>query len=786
MVEENPNIDPKNAQEAAKATSEMTENIKAFSKEATDAGMSLGSIANHLKNIAKGSKEFKTEIQGAGQLVSSVSKMSEDIAQFTKDGLASQKDTEKFLKKQKIVKGQIQAIESKMAVLIEKAANAGEEEAEQIMKSVEALAGAQYNAERLLDTFEAIEEVNDELNNETKFFDSMSDLVGEIPIVGKLFGEFKSGAEAARKAGVEGGDALFAGAAQLAGAAGKMGMLFAAGTFMKGIFKTNQDVTDLSRNLNLSREEARGLDSRFRTLSANTKGLTSEAFRVATSGVSEELGIAADLSNETLVTMGAMTKKFGLSSQEAAKLASITAATGQDIKGFNDDLIGRVQLQNVVNGTTIRYQDVMKDIADASAAVQLSTANMPGGLAQAAFQARRLGLSFSTMESIAGNLLQIEDSIGAEMEAELLIGRNLNLDGARRAALSNNLVEMSEQLAANGITAAKFGDMNRIQQEAVAKAMGMSREEMADMFIKQEAIKKLGGDQSKSLSENVRARFAEVQAMEEGVAKEKAMAELRATAGAEETIRQLENKSVQEAQLEAMQKMVEAVGGLSVMLEPITAFFNVISNAAGETLGFITKMSSKLKTVGNLIKMSFKPLVELPKKGLNFLKKISGFFKTLGTGAAKTAGKSLLKKIPIIGLIVGVGLAIKRAMSGDILGALGEIGSGVASLFPGIGTGISMGIDAALMGSDAAGLTGLDGGSLSVGGGNVEVDDFTLSTNPRDTLVMAGGTRLGGNVESLLEQLIETVRASSGQDIMIDGFKVAEVMQLSDTSIKNG
>jgi len=488
-----------------------------------------------------------------------------------------------------------------MAVLIEKAANAGEEEAAQIMKTVEALAGAQYNAERLLGTFEAIEEVNDELNNETKFFDSMSDLVGEIPVVGKLFGEFKSGAEAARKAGVEGGDALFAGASQLAGAAGKMGMLFAIGTFFKGITKADQDITDLSRNLNLSREEAEGLDKRFRTLSANTKGLTSEAFRVATSGVSEELGIAADLSNETLVTMGAMTQKFGLSSEEAASLASITAATGQNMKEFNDDLIGRVQLQNVVNGTTIRYQDVMKDIAGASSAVQLSTAKMPGGLAAAAFQARRLGLSFDTMEGIADNLLQIEDSIGAEMEAELLIGRNLNLDGARRAALSNNLVEMSEQLAANGITAAKFGDMNRIQQEAVAKAMGMSREQMAEMFVKQQAIKKLGGDQSKSLSENVRMRFAEVQKMEEGVEKEKAMAELRQIAGAEETVRQLENKSLAEAQKEAMEKMAESVGDLAVGLEPITEFFSAISGAAGETLAFITKMSSKLKTVGNLI-----------------------------------------------------------------------------------------------------------------------------------------------------------------------------------------
>jgi len=777
MAEETPNIDPKNAQEASKATSEMAENIKAFSKEATEAGMNLGSISNHLKNIAKGSKDFKSEIQGAGQLVSSVSKMSADIAQFTKDGLASQKDTEKFLKKQKIVKGQIQAIESKMAVLIEKAAHAGEEEAKQIMKTVEGLSSAQYEAERLLSTFEAIEDVNDELNNDTKFFDSMSDLVGDIPVVGKLFGEFKSGAEAARKAGVEGGDALFAGASQLAGAAGKMGMLFAVGTFMKGIFKTNQDVTDLARNLNITREEARGLDKRFRSLSANTKGLTSTQFREAYAGIADGLGITADLSDDTLVTIGAMTKKLGLTSEEATRLATVTAGTGQDMKEFNDDLIGRVMLQNSVNGTAIRYQDVMKDIANASASVQLSTANMPGGLAQAAFQARRLGLSFATMEGVAANLLDYESSIGAEMEAELLTGQQLNLDGARMAALRNDMVGMAQELAKQGITAAKFGSMNRIQQTAVAKAMGMSREEMSEMLMKQKAMAELSSVEGDTLDAKVRNEFKRINAMAEGEAKEKALAKLRQQAGNDELVRQLENKSVAEAQKEAMEKMAEAVGDLAIALEPITGFFGVIASAAGETLGFITKMSSKLKTVGNLIKMSFKPLVALPMKGLSFLKKISGFLKTIGKGAGKAAGKSLLKKIPIIGLIVGVGLAVKRAMSGDILGALGEIGSGVASLFPGIGTGISMGIDAALMAGDATGVTGLEGGSASI-----NVDDFTLSTNPADTITMAGGTKLGGNVESLLEQLISTVERTSGQDINLDGFRIGEVQRLTATT----
>lgn len=74
-------------------------------------------------------------------------------------------------------------------------------------------------------------------------------------------------------------------------------------------------------------------------------------------------------------------------------------------------------------------------------------------------------------------------------------------------------------------------------------------------------------------------------------------------------------------------------------------------------------------------------------------------------GAAKAGGKSLLKKIPGIGLLAGLGFGGMRALSGDWAGAGLEVASGAASLVPGVGTAASLGIDALLMGRDA-GLVG--------------------------------------------------------------------------------
>lgn len=74
--------------------------------------------------------------------------------------------------------------------------------------------------------------------------------------------------------------------------------------------------------------------------------------------------------------------------------------------------------------------------------------------------------------------------------------------------------------------------------------------------------------------------------------------------------------------------------------------------------------------------------------------------KAASKSAAKGVGKSVLKKIPFVGLGLGAAFAIDRLRKGDWGGALMELGSGAASMIPGAGTAISVGLDAALIAKD--------------------------------------------------------------------------------------
>jgi hypothetical protein len=74
---------------------------------------------------------------------------------------------------------------------------------------------------------------------------------------------------------------------------------------------------------------------------------------------------------------------------------------------------------------------------------------------------------------------------------------------------------------------------------------------------------------------------------------------------------------------------------------------------------------------------------------------------TVGSkGVIRTLGKAILKKLPVAGAIIGVGLGARRAMQGDWKGAGAEVGSGIAATVPGAGTAASIGADAWLVKHD--------------------------------------------------------------------------------------
>ena len=113
------------------------------------------------------------------------------------------------------------------------------------------------------------------------------------------------------------------------------------------------------------------------------------------------------------------------------------------------------------------------------------------------------------VEGIADSLLDFEGGIAKEMEAELLLGKNLNLEKARQAALDNDFETVATEIAKQAGSSAEFGEMNRIQQEALAKAVGMNREELASTLLLEDKLKGLTAEKANLREQRINKLQAE-------------------------------------------------------------------------------------------------------------------------------------------------------------------------------------------------------------------------------------------------------------------------------------
>lgn len=157
--------------------------------------------------------------------------------------------------------------------------------------------------------------------------------------------------------------------------------------------------------------------------------------------------------------------------------------------------------------------------------------------------------------------------------------------------------------------------------------------------------------------------------------------------------------------------------------------FKGLAKLAGK--GLLT-VSGFTKMFDGVVKMMLGQLVKLPKTILRTFSKSIGAIFGKGAGVAVFKGglgafKGLtnlvpkflqgvakrLKNVPIFGALISLGFAVSRLKSGDYVGGGIEVLSGIASLFPGIGTGVSFALDGlnAFLDMKTGGATGKQQGA---------------------------------------------------------------------------
>ena len=217
--------------------------------------------------------------------------------------------------------------------------------------------------------------------------------------------------------------------------------------------------------------------------------------------LSSEFGITLDeaenLSNKILDTAVAT----GISNDEATKLFGTFMQIGGLTSKQAEDLIeGTAQLaaQKGVAPTA-----VLRDMAASSEEIAGFTKDGGNNIAEAAIQARQMGLSLSTTAGIAKSLLDFESSIAAEQEASIMIGKQLNFQKARQLALEGDIAGMMDNVLDQLGGEAEFNKLNVLQRESLAKSLNRTTAEMAKLVKGSEKLTLSGALAGKSFDDIV-------------------------------------------------------------------------------------------------------------------------------------------------------------------------------------------------------------------------------------------------------------------------------------------
>jgi hypothetical protein len=352
----------------------------------------------------------------------------------------------------------------------------------------------------------------------------------------------------------------------------------ALGFIIDAMVSADKRAGELAKNFGISYDAARGMSSELNDvanssylLNITTQGLT-ETF----TEINNRYGTFAAISDGNLETFSDLKELAGLTSETIGTISDLSLLTGENAEDITKEFLGQTAALNNQYGIALNEKQILEGISKTSAATLLTFNSQGKSLAEAIFKATALGMSLAEVENIASSLLDFESSISNELSAELITGKQINLEKAREAALTNDLSTVTEEISKNIGSAAEFGKMNVIQQEALAKAVGMNREDLAKSLKTQEELENLGT----SMNE-VQEKFNK--ALEEG----KSIEEARAIAGDNSYTNMLASQTVGERFQATMEKLKEAFTPLGEALLPVVDAFAEIFKIVGPIVGFM-------------------------------------------------------------------------------------------------------------------------------------------------------------------------------------------------------
>ena len=623
--------------------------LKEASVIAAESRQTFNDIGAALSNNAKTNKEFAETFKTAQKEAGGLSGVAAKLAQYGKQDLSNSKIRNKLASDLAAVAKKRASTEATLLANQKKLATATDKERAALLDANQYLLDSLNTADNLTKAFSQSKDQIQEINKSTGFIDKLAEglkilpgigplLAGPIQNLSKGIAQFKVGIDKSLT-GADRTAAQLERAKNATDALGKGAIAFV----IAGLNKADKVTTEFSKTLGISKSDARDLGKEMNTFAINSNKayLTVEKMKEAQMGLGDSLGTTTGFTSEQLADQVMLTKKVGLQGAEAANLLKLSMANGKSAKVVSEEVLDTVATLSKETGIRLDGRKVLKEVANATGQLGAQYGYNNKALAEAVIISNKLGLSLKETQGIARGLLDFESSIQSELEAELMTGKSINLNRARALALQGKSAEATAEIVKQMGSSAEFANMNVLQQESLAKAAGMTADQLAETLRNQETLNALGATSLEELAK--RGELEKLNSTENG----KQLLINYQNQAVQEKMADLVNK-IQSSLANSAEPLLGMVEGFAKLLENATAvkiIIGIITTALVAQFALTTASKiAQLKLNRRLLKSNIKNAavtsVDAAAEGAKSVAKIPyvGGFIALGIGAAIVGG----------------------------------------------------------------------------------------------------------------------------------------------------
>lgn len=344
-----------------------------------------------------------------------------------------------------------------------------------------------------------------------------------------------------------------------------LGPVFLISELINGIIRADEETTKLGKSMSMTKSESADFRSNLEA-AANDSGnmaVTGTKLVENFTALNQQLGFINNFTTDSLVTMTKLTEQVKLSKEAAGGLVTLSEARGTNAeRDYKATLGASYELQRQ-SGIQQDLKTILEGVAKTTGQLRANLGANTVEIAKAVTLAGELGGELSDVQTVSKSILNFESSIAAELEAELLTGKELNLEKARQAALTGDIVGLERELADQLGTFTEFSKMNVIQQEATAAAFGLSSDKLSDMLFKQQVM----------------GRSAK---------------ELRA-AGEDDLARMLEQQTASDKMAQTVEKLQAVMTNLGTAFMPVIEVLGLALSLVGLLVGVVTDLLALFK-----------------------------------------------------------------------------------------------------------------------------------------------------------------------------------------------